>query len=68
MNSPKYENLAWLQVQDVPRGTEDGRLATTATMAAKVGLRVVRALAGFTARRAGATPPASLSAESRHHA
>jgi hypothetical protein len=75
MNSPRYEDLAWLQVQEVPRGAEDGRLmaaagrlARMAIRTAKLGLWAVRALAVFVVRRAGARPPTSSVAESRHHA
>ncbi|MEA2656079.1 MAG: hypothetical protein QOI23_1444 [Chloroflexota bacterium] len=68
MNCRTYEELAWLQVQEVPRGTENRRLARMATGTAKLGARVVGALAGFVWRRGRERPAVPSVTNSRHHA
>ena len=72
MNSRLDEDLAWLRVQDMQREAENRRLMagspTFAMATAKLGLRVLRALADLMSRQAGAKPLAPPAAESRHHA
>ena len=74
MNSRINEDLAWLRVQDMQREAENRRLmaptqgwSMSAAKTAKIGLRVVRTLAGFMSRTAAAQPKAPSVASSRHH-
>ncbi len=75
MNSRMNEDLAWLRVQDMQREAENRRLVASsqrlskpAAKTAKLGLRVIRTLAGFASRKAAAQRKAPSVAGSRHHA